>query len=98
MPDPLGIVLALASASVYAAYVLLSDRMLRGSIPSRSPRRHCRRRDGVPRLRLRERRGAIGGGIGLASVVVGAIVGTVFAVTAFLGGSGSSVPARRRCS
>ena len=32
-PDPLGIVLALASASAYAAYVLLSDRMLRGVDP-----------------------------------------------------------------
>ncbi len=32
-PDPLGIVLALASASAYAAYILLSDRMLRGVDP-----------------------------------------------------------------
>ena len=32
-PDPLGIVLALASASAYAAYVLFSDRMLRGIDP-----------------------------------------------------------------
>ena len=99
MPDPLGIVLALASASVYAAYVL-SDRHAPGLDPVAfaaplvagaataflvfgSARGEARR----DRQRHRAR-----------AVVVRAIVGTVFAVTAFLGGSGSSAPAPRRCS
>ena len=88
VPDPLGIVLALASASVYAAYVLLSDRMLRGldpvafAAPLVAGAATAFLVFGAARGEL----GTVGNGIGLASVVVGAIVGTVFAVTAFLGG------------
>ena len=88
VPDPVGIVLALASASVYAAYVLLSDRMLRGldpvafAAPLVAGAATAFLVFGAARGEL----GTVGNGIGLASVVVGAIVGTVFAVTAFLSG------------
>jgi drug/metabolite transporter (DMT)-like permease len=88
VPDPLGIALALASASVYAAYVLLSDRILRGvdpvafAAPLVAGAATAFLVFGAARGEL----GSIGNGIGLASVAVGAIVGTVFAVTAFLGG------------
>jgi drug/metabolite transporter (DMT)-like permease len=88
VPDPLGIALALASASVYAAYVLLSDRILRGvdpvafAAPLVAGAATAFLVFGASRGEL----GSIGNGIGLASVAVGAIVGTVFAVTAFLGG------------
>ena len=88
VPDPVGIVLALASASVYAAYVLLSDRMLRGldpvafAAPLVAGAATAFLVFGAARGEL----GTVGSRIGLASVAVGAIVGTVFAVTAFLSG------------
>ena len=88
VPDPLGIVLALASASVYAAYVLLSDRMLRGldpvafAAPLVAGAATAFLVFGAARGDLT----SIGNGIGVASVAVGAIVGTVFAATAFLAG------------
>ncbi len=88
VPDPVGIVLALASASVYATYVLLSDRMLRGLDPVAfaAPLVAGAATAFLVFGGARGELGAVGSGIGVASVVVGAIVGTVFAVTAFLGG------------
>ena len=88
VPDPLGIALALASASVYAAYVLLSDRMLRGVDPVAfaGPLVAGAATAFLVFGAARGELGSIGSGIGLVSVAVGAIVGTVFAVTAFLGG------------
>lgn len=87
-PDPVGIALALGAALVYAAYVLLSDRLMRGIDPV-----------GFAALLVagaataflvfggvRGELGTIGGGTGVVAVVVGALVGTVFAVTAFLAG------------
>ncbi len=87
-PDPLGVVLALASASAYAAYILLSDRLLRGTDPVAfaavlvTGAATAFLLFGASRGELAH----IGGGAGAAAVVVGAIVGTVFAVTAFFGG------------
>jgi drug/metabolite transporter (DMT)-like permease len=87
-PDPLGIVLALASASAYAAFVLFSDRMLRGVDPVAFAALLV---TGAAAAFLvvgasRGELGAIGGGVGAIGVVVGAVVGTVFAVTAFFRG------------
>ena len=86
--EPLGIVLALASASAYAAYILFSDRMLRGVDPVAFAALLV---TGAATAFLvfgatRGELGSIGGTIGAVAVVVGAVVGTVFAVTAFLGG------------
>jgi drug/metabolite transporter (DMT)-like permease len=87
-PDPLGIVLALASASAYAAYILLSDRMLRGVDPVAfatllvAGAATAFLAFGASRGEL----GTIGGGMGAVAILVGAVVGTVLAVTAFLGG------------
>jgi drug/metabolite transporter (DMT)-like permease len=88
VPDPLGIALALASASVYATYVLLSDRMLRGIDPVAfaAPLVAGAATAFLVFGAARDELGSVGSGIGLASIAVGAIVGTVFAVTAFLAG------------
>jgi drug/metabolite transporter (DMT)-like permease len=87
-PDPLGIVLALASASVYAAYILFSDRMLRGVDPVAFAALLVTGAAGAFLVfgASRGELGAIGGGLGAIAVVIGALVGTVFAVTAFLNG------------
>lgn len=87
-PDPVGIALALGAALAYAAYILLSDRLMSSIDPV-----------GFATLLVagaataflvfggvRGELGEIGGGVGIAAVVVGALVGTVFAVTAFLAG------------
>ena len=87
-PDPVGIVLALGAALAYAAYILVSDRLLRGVDPV-----------GFAALlvagaataflafgSVRGELAPVGGGIGVVAVVVGALVGTVFAMTAFLAG------------
>ena len=84
-PDPVGIVLALGAALAYAAYILVSDRLLRGVDPV-----------GFAALlvagaataflafgSVRGELAPVGGGIGVVAVVVGALVGTVFAMTAF---------------
>ena len=97
---PVGIVLALASASVYAACVLHSDRMLRGLDPVGSPRRSS---PAPPQAFLvfgaaRGELGAVGSRIGWRRSSSGRSSGTVFAVTAFLGGVRLVGPAPRHCS
>jgi drug/metabolite transporter (DMT)-like permease len=87
-PDPLGVVLALASASAYAAYILFSDRLLGGVDPVAfaavlvTGAATTFLAFGASRGELAE----VGGGVGSIAVAVGAIVGTVFAVTAFFAG------------
>jgi len=87
-PDALGILLALASASVYAAYVLLSDRIMRGADPIAFAALLIAGTSSSFLLvgGVRGELTAIGAGIGAMSIGVGAVVGTVFAVTAFLAG------------
>ena len=87
-PDPIGIVLALLSASAYAAYILLSDRMLQDVDPIAfatllvAGAATAFLLFGASRGEL----GTIGGGVGAVAILIGALVGTVLAVTAFLGG------------
>ena len=87
-PDPLGIALALASATAYAAYILISDTMLRDVDPTAFATLLVA---GAATAFLvfgasRGELGTIGGGVGAIAILVGAVVGTVLAVTAFLGG------------
>jgi drug/metabolite transporter (DMT)-like permease len=86
--DSVGIALALASAGAYSAYILASDRLLRGVDPL-----------AFAALLLAGAATsfgvfgtwtgdivAVGGWPGVASVVSGALVGSVFALSAFLAG------------
>jgi drug/metabolite transporter (DMT)-like permease len=87
-PDPVGIALALASAAAYAAYILFSDRLLRG-VDATAFAAVLVAGAATVFLVFGTWRGevaTVGGGMGTIAVVVGAVVGTVFAVTAFLGG------------
>ena len=86
--DPVGIALALASAGAYSAYILVSDRLLRDVDPL-----------AFAALLLGGAATsfavfgastgeivAVGGWVGVTGVLVGALVGSVFAVSAFLTG------------
>lgn len=87
-PDPFGIGLALASACAYAAYVLVSDRLMRGVDPVAFATLLVAGA-ATAFLVFGASQGqlvSVGGGIGVAAVLVGALVGTAFAVTAFLAG------------
>jgi drug/metabolite transporter (DMT)-like permease len=87
-PDGIGIVLALASAAAYAAYILFSDRLLRGAEPVAfaallvAGAATAFLAFGASTGQLAE----VGGPVGLVTVVVGALFGTVFALSAFLAG------------
>jgi drug/metabolite transporter (DMT)-like permease len=86
--DVLGIGLALASAGAYSAYILVSDRLLRDVDPIAFASLLMAGAAtsfvvfGVSTGDLF----AIGGSIGIAAVLTGALVGSVFAVSAFLAG------------
>lgn len=87
-PDALGIVLALGSALAYAAYVLLSDRLLRDADPIALT---AVLTSGVAATFVAVAAaggtlGLVGGPTGIVSLVAAALVGSVVAVTAFLGG------------
>jgi drug/metabolite transporter (DMT)-like permease len=86
--DAVGVVLALASAAAYAAYILASDRLLRGVDPTAFAALLI---GGAATsfLLFGASTGellSVGGSIGVTAVVTGALVGSVFAVTAFLAG------------
>jgi drug/metabolite transporter (DMT)-like permease len=87
-PDVLGIALALASALACAAYVLLSDRILAGvdpvafATPLVAGAAAAFLVFGATTGQLT----TLGGGVGVAAVLVGALLGTVFAMSAFLAG------------
>ncbi len=86
--DALGVVLALASAGAYAAYILVSDRLLRGVDPLAFTAL-LTAGAATTFLALDAARGellSVGGGIGVVTVLTGALVGSAFAVSAFLTG------------
>lgn len=87
-PDPLGIGLALASAVAYAVYILLSDRLLRDADPI-GLTAILTAGVAVTFLAVGGAGGSldqVGGVIGLACLAAAALVGSVVAVTSFLGG------------
>jgi drug/metabolite transporter (DMT)-like permease len=87
-PDLAGIGLALGSAVVYAVYILLSGRLLRDADPVGLT---AILTAGVATTFLvvggaGGSLGHVGGGVGLACLVAAALIGSVVAVTSFLGG------------
>ena len=86
--DTLGIVLALGAAAAYAAYILASDRLLRDVDPMAfatvlfAGSATAFFLFGASTGQLT----SLGGGTGVAAVLVGALIGSVFAVSAFLSG------------
>ena len=87
-PDPVGIGLALASAVAYAVYILLSDRLLRDA-DTIGLTAILTAGVAVTFLVVGGAGGSlgqVGGGVGLACLAAAALVGSVVAVTSFLGG------------
>lgn len=87
-PDPLGVVLALGAAGAYAAYILASDRLLRGVDPI-SFSAFLTAGAATAFLATGGVRGTltdVGGVVGGSVAVTGAFVGSAFALTAFLAG------------
>ena len=87
-PDPLGIALALGSAAAYAAYILFSDRLLRDADPMAFA---ALLTGGAATAFLvfgsaTSQLADVGGSVGLVAVASGALVGSVFALSAFLAG------------
>lgn len=86
--DPVGIGLALASAGAYAAYILASDRVLRDVDPT-AYSAVLTAGAATTFLALDGARGeifSVGDGAGIAAILTGALVGSAFAVSAFLTG------------
>jgi drug/metabolite transporter (DMT)-like permease len=86
--DPVGIVLALASAGAYSAYILASDRLLRDTDPAAFAALLLAGA-ATSFLAFGTWSGSaltVGGSVGIAAVLTGALVGSVFAVSAFLAG------------
>ena len=87
-PDLLGLGFALAAAGVYACYILASDRLLRGVDPV-AYSAVLTSGAAVSFLVIGTVKGDlthVGGTPGLAMIVVGALLGSSFALTAFLAG------------
>jgi len=87
-PDGLGILMALGSATAYAVYILLSDRLLRDADPMALT---ALLTAGASTSFLVAGAvfgtlGAVGGPAGLACLAGAALVGSVFAVSSFLKG------------
>jgi drug/metabolite transporter (DMT)-like permease len=86
--DVVGIALALTSAGAYAAYILVSDRLLRDTDPMAFAAL-LTAGAATTFLVLDAATGellSVGGGAGVVSVLTGALVGSAFAVSAFLTG------------
>jgi drug/metabolite transporter (DMT)-like permease len=86
--DLVGIALALASAGAYSAYILVSDRLLRDVDPGAFAAL-LMAGAATSFLVFGASTGdllSVGGSAGVAAVLTGALVGSVFAVSAFLGG------------
>lgn len=87
-PDPVGIGLALASAAAYAVYILLSARLLKDADPI-GLTAFLTAGVAVTFLVIGGVGGSldqVGGAVGLACLAAAALVGSVLAVTSFLGG------------
>ena len=87
-PDAVGIGLALASAVAYAVYILLSDRLLRDA-DTIGLTAILTAGVAVTFLVVGGAGGSlgqVGGGVGLVCLAAAALVGSVVAVTSFLGG------------
>ncbi len=87
-PDPLGVTLAIGAAVVYAVYILASDRLLRGVDPV-AYAAVLTTGAAVAFLTVGGAQGSllhVGGTSGLTAIVGGAVVGSAFALTAFLSG------------
>jgi drug/metabolite transporter (DMT)-like permease len=87
-PDLLGLGFALAAAGVYAGYILASDRLLRGVDPV-AYSAVLTSGAAVSFLVIGTLKGdlaQVGGAPGIAMIVVGALLGSSFALTAFLAG------------
>lgn len=87
-PDVVGLGLALASAAVYAVYILASDRLLRDVDPiAYSAVLTAGAATSFIAIGfVRGDLGSVGGAPGLVMVVVGGLLGSAFALTAFLAG------------
>ncbi|MGL6278152.1 MAG: DMT family transporter [Gaiella sp.] len=86
--DAVGLTLALASAGVYAVYILASDRLLRGADPI-AYSTLLTTGAAASFLLIGTAQGslfALGGAAGATAVVGGALLGSAFALTAFLAG------------
>jgi drug/metabolite transporter (DMT)-like permease len=86
--DALGVLLAIGSAGVYAVYILVSDRLLRGADPV-AYSTLLTSGAAISFLGLGVAQGsllALGGTAGVGVVVLGALLGSAFALTAFLAG------------
>jgi drug/metabolite transporter (DMT)-like permease len=86
--DLVGMGLALASAGVYAVYILASDRLLRGTDPV-AYSTLLTTGAAIAFLGIGSVQGsllALGGPTGVSVVVLGAFLGSAFALTAFLAG------------
>ena len=87
-PDVLGLTFALASAGVYAVYILASDRLLRDVDPI-AYSAVLTSGAAVAFMVVGGVNGeltTLGGTTGMSMIVVGAFLGSVFALTAFLAG------------
>lgn len=87
-PDPAGVTLALAAAAVYSVYILLSDRLLRGVDPV-AYATVLTAGAATAFLVIGGVQGTLthfGGAPGLVAIVGGAVLGSAFALTAFLAG------------
>jgi drug/metabolite transporter (DMT)-like permease len=86
--DAVGVLLAIGSAGVYAVYILASDRLLRGADPV-AYSTLLTSGAAISFLGLGVAQGsllALGGTAGVGVVVLGALLGSAFALTAFLAG------------
>jgi drug/metabolite transporter (DMT)-like permease len=86
--DLVGMGLAIASAGVYAVYILASDRLLRGTDPI-AYSSLLTTGAAIAFLGIGTVQGsllALGGATGVSVVVLGALLGSAFALTAFLAG------------
>jgi drug/metabolite transporter (DMT)-like permease len=87
-PDPLGVTLAVGAAVVYAVYILVSDRLLRDVDPV-AYAAVLTTGAAVAFLTVGGVQGSLlhlGGPSGLVAILGGAVLGSAFALTAFLAG------------
>lgn len=87
-PDPLGVTLAIGAAAVYAVYILASDRLLRDVDPV-AYAAVLTTGAAVAFLTVGGAQGSLlhlGGSSGIAAILGGAVLGSSFALTAFLAG------------